>query len=126
MEFINTYTYTRAQALQDKQQFNTDDLVKGLAKEAGIKYTVFITESVKSIIDESLNYGCNDLTGVLWDVFTMFRLAAKNANTSLISFKVWINWKKDKPKEFKLYADIGCTDFNNPEPAITIMTSNDL
>ncbi len=120
------YKYTRAQAIADGYQYKVDDLVKDLSKEAGIIYPVFITASVKEIIYESLNYGCNDLEGVLWDIFTMFKLKAKNTQESFLNFEVFINWKNNKPNKFKFWAEIGATDFDNAEPSITIMTDEDL
>lgn len=123
------YGYSRKQAIEDRFQFNIDDLSLGLTKAAGIKYPVYITLSVKKIINESLRYVANDLNGVLWDILTMLLVTAKKIKNSdneyRLSFKVSIRWKDNKNKTFTLYAEIGATDFNNPEPAITIMTEDD-
>jgi hypothetical protein len=124
MEMI--HSYTRAQAISDGQQFDTDSLSKGLREEAGIRFPVYITAEVKDIIDEALTYGLNDLNGVLWDIFTMFKFKAKGATSSNIDFKVIIYWKGDKQKTFTFYSEIGPMDSNNRKPVITIMTELDL
>ena len=119
------YQYSRKDAINDGYQVNIDSLSNGLSKEAGIKYPVYLTCSVEQVIDESLRYGCNDINGVLWDIFTMFKLEAKKSTSSSIQFKVFIYWK-NKPKLFTFFAEIGATDFDDPSPAITIMTAQDL
>ncbi|MCC2624915.1 MAG: hypothetical protein K0R14_788 [Burkholderiales bacterium] len=125
MELINTYT--RAQALKDGQQFNTDSLVSGLANESGIPYPVYITLSVKHILDEALQYGNNDISGILWDIFSMFRHAVRRANfDETLSFHVTITWKHRHHKLFRFYAEFGAVDIDNPKTAITIMTKEDL
>lgn len=120
------YKYTRAQAIADGGQCNVDILSKDLSKEAGIVYPVFITASVKKILDESLNYGCNDLEGVLWDFFTMFKHSARNSTQSNTKFEVLIYWKNNKHKKFTFWSEIGAMDFDDPKPVITMMTREDL
>ena len=114
------YTYTRAQALSDGTQVNLDNLkdCHNLRHELGIKYPVFLTSGVQQIINESLNYGCNELSGVALDILVMFRLAAKVGKSE---FKVYIYWKRNTTKLFSFIAECGAFDIDNPEPAITIM-----
>lgn len=117
--------YTRKNAIEDGQQLNTDNLSAGMSKEAGFKHPVYITLSVKKIIDESLRYGFNDLNGVLWDIFTMFRISARKAASNAVKFEVLIYWKNNKYKTFTFYGEIGATDVDNPAPAFTIMTKDE-
>lgn len=127
MEIISLYS--RKQAIADKQQFNVDDLIPGLRNVAGIKYPVYITASIKNIIDQSMHYGGTQLKDLLWDILFMFRLSAKKAvdseNKYRLSFKIDFYWKNQQSKSFTFYAEVGATEFDNPDPAITIMTKND-
>lgn len=58
----------------------------------------------------------------------MARLAIKSTNKKggYLKFKVAICWEKNKHKDFIFYVSCGPTDFDNPKPALTIMTHEDL
>lgn len=108
--------YSRADAIADGVQFKCD-----LAKEAGFEYPVFITEGINTLINKSLPHG-NDYNGVMWDILNILFFKIKSSkSTDFIDFKVAININ-NKADTFVLYAQVGATDFNNPKPAITIMT----
>ena len=117
-------TYTRADALKDNEQVE----ITKLAKEYGFVFPVFITKSVNDIVEESTQYGCNDRNGVLWDILTILMVSIKSANQDIsrLTVKILITWENDKHKECEFIVTVGAMDFNNPSPALTIMTSNDI
>lgn len=113
------YTYTRKQAIEDGLQVLAD---RKLSQEAGIKYPVYLTSGVVELINKAVNNPkyLNDFDGVLWDIYTIFRFAAKNTRGNTLYFKVIILGVGRK-RYIDFIAEIGSTDFDNPAPAITIM-----
>ena len=113
------YTYTRKQAIEDGLQVLAD---RKLSQEAGIKYPVYLTSGVVELINKAVNNPkyLNDFDGVLWDIYTIFRFAAKNTRGNTLYFKVIILGVGRK-RYIDFIAEIGPTDFDNPAPAITIM-----
>jgi hypothetical protein len=111
-----------------KTQVQADDLILELAKEANIKYPVIISEAVKNIINDSLNYPLNDLEKILWDILYSFLEAAKRSKAPkhLVSFKVSINQPSGKSKAFTLYAEICFLSCDVSKPAIHILSSDEL
>lgn len=121
MENNLVYAYTRKMSIEDGQQFELDSKIR---TEAGIKFPVFITDTLYNLIEEAIadEKKCYDFNGIIWDIFTMFRLEVKKGKDDrIVSFEVFINEKKQK-----IYAEVGATDIDDPRPAITLMRENDL
>jgi len=110
---------TRKQALQAGEQVLLDTK---LSKEAGIKFPVYMTYSAWNIVQMAVanEKHCNDLEGVLWDIFTMFKYAAESANSNRLSFSVIITGVGRK-RYHNFVAMIGPSDIDDPSAAITIM-----
>ena len=94
-----------------------------MAREAGIRFPVALTSSVwvgyVEVPDEVR--GEQDEEGRLWDILTMFRLAAqKEGDGAWLSFQLMVKNRADKePELVTLKAHIGPGD--TLEPVITIM-----
>lgn len=113
------YTYSRKQAIEDGLQVLMD---QQMSREAGIVYPVYFTSGVLELIQKAVDNKkyCNDFKGVTWDIYTMFKYAARQAKGNSLYFQVIITGVGRK-KYITFLAEIGVTDFDNPEPAITIM-----
>lgn len=115
------FSYTRKEALADGMQILVD---AKLSKEAGIIYPVFITASIRELIEKALkSHSYMSYDGILWDIFTMFVYAvkAKKDDGDIIKFQVKIGRKNQI-----IYAQVGAYDIDNPQPAITIMLEEDM
>jgi hypothetical protein len=79
------YSYTRKQAIEDGVLVDITEM----AKEAGIKYPVAITSTAffGYVAPDPMPPG-QDLKGRLWDLFSMFKLAAKRTDGPELLFKV--------------------------------------
>lgn len=134
--------YSRKQAVSDGVQMEANPETR---KEAGIKFPVFLTRTVyeKYIrVPKDFDQFGQSEDGRLWDLFTIFRHYARNADSSFIEFKFivcmpdkgdWLpneKWERsmnergDRTKTHRLvtlHAVIGPLDFDDPQPAITIM-----
>ena len=112
--------YTRAQALEDGTLYDLGPL----AREAGIRFPVACTTSIKAellAVPAGLEY-CQDEAGRTWDLVYMLRCACKRApaGESRIDFQVLFQMKPGKePELFDLYALCGPGD--NAEAVITVM-----
>lgn len=121
------FSYSRADALADKQQYD----ISIIAENVGFKYPVFITDSVNSIIEEHLQY-CNDRDGILWDLlnvlyFTILQYKKQKLPClGPIKFKISIFGKRNQSKDYSFIAEVGPYDLDDPKPAFTIMTSQDV
>ena len=132
------HVYTRAQAIADGilVDFTTakDDRGQLLCQQAGFKVPVAITRTAwaktveaggtwKPTGDgEALELkGGQSLTGRLWDVLWMLRLACGRAsNTDRVHFQVLVDVEGDGHRELvKLWAHCGPGD--DAKPVITIM-----
>lgn len=134
--------YSRKQALADRVQVEANPLLR---QEAGIKFPVFLTSTVYNkyirVPAYFSEWGQSE-DGRLWDLFTMFRLKARSAEGSFISFRFVVcmpertdwspneKWERslNEPGDTRkthrrvtLHAVIGPMDFDDPAPAITIM-----
>jgi len=111
-------TYTRAQAIEDGVLID----VTNMAKEAGIKYPVAVTEAVWSTYivpdDRSRAYGQSE-DGRLWDTLWMFRMAARRTEGAIMHFKLYFIMKERLKKLVMLKAVVHPGD--DMEPVITIM-----
>ena len=79
------YSYTRKQAIEDGVLVDITEM----AKEAGIKYPVAITSTAffGYVAPDPMPPG-QDLKGRLWDLCTMFKLAARKTDRPNLEFKV--------------------------------------
>jgi hypothetical protein len=129
-------SYSRAQAIEDGVLVDLTDPSftfrpnLQILKEVGIKYPVAMTIAAFSrtvqALDEPLP-PCQDLSGRLWDVLYMFKLAAKRGG-ELLYFKVSVrNWVRIKGKRINracqetITLKAVCGPGDTPEPVITIM-----
>jgi hypothetical protein len=120
------YTYTRSQAIADGFQIE----VSKVAREAGIKFPVFVTRAVYD------NYATvpagvtgQDEAGRLWDIVWMTRFAiirlraGRNGPTESRRLPVALYVRNDnrRARLIKLIAVCGPLDIDDPQPAITVM-----
>jgi hypothetical protein len=100
-------------------------------KESGINCPLAVTNNLFFTHinpSEELEAQGQSLQGRLWDVFTMFRIAArKSQGHDSITFNVIFrnNPKKENGENITLLAKIGARSSSNPEPVITIMLPED-
>jgi len=116
------FKYTREQAIADGVLVDVSEM----AKEAGIRHPVALTSSVwfgfVDVPDEVR--GEQDEEGRLWDILTMFALAARKEGGQWLSFQVLVkNRAGTGPEPVTLKAHCGPGD--DPEPVITIMLPNE-
>jgi hypothetical protein len=114
------YRYTRADALRDGLQVD----VTTTAKEAGIRFLVFLTYGVhQSCVVVPKGVTGQDEAGRLWDILWVLRHAMKQAEPGQcqISFDVLVRNDNFGPRLAMLEAVCGPLDLHDPRPAITIM-----
>ena len=114
------FSYTRKQALADGIQVDVTDT----AKEAGIKFPVFLTRTLyDACVAVPPGVTGQDVAGRLWDVLWMTRYAIQQAqpDADRISVKLFVRNDDRKPKLVKLVAVCGALDIDAPEPAITVL-----
>jgi hypothetical protein len=129
-------TYSRAQAIEDGVLVNLNDpsftFRPGLniCAEAGIKYPVAMTISAYSrTVSEpgTLLPAGQDISGRLWDVLTMFKLAAKQGGTevrfsvSVVSCLSVDGERINRTKRETVALKAICGPGDGGEPVITIM-----
>ena len=136
------FSYTRAQAIADGVLIDlttaTDDRGQRLCPQAGFKVPVAITRTAwaqtieaggswKPVGDgEVLELkGGQSLTGRLWDVLWMLRVASgKAANSDRVHFRVLVDVEGDGRRDVvKLWALCGPGD--DAQPVITIMVEGE-
>ena len=114
------FSYTRKQALADGIQVDVTDT----AKEAGIKFPVFLTRTLyDACVAVPPGVTGQDVAGRLWDVLWMTRYAIQQAqpDADRISVKLFVRNDDRKPKLVKLVAVCGALDIDAPEPALTVL-----
>jgi hypothetical protein len=137
-------SYSRAEAIEDGVLVNLSGSTfhfrerlgqpLNVVEEAGIKFPVAMTiaafEKTVSEIDGELPAG-QDISGRIWDVLTMFRLAARNGG-QLIHFRVSVtNWVHvngkaiHRTKQELVTLKAVCGPGDDAEPVITIMLPNE-
>ena len=113
------YAYTRKQAIDDGVLAD----ISNLAKEAGFKCAVAITEGVYEILSptEELKIEGQDFNGRAWDMLTILIYEIrKSESTDTVYFAPLIIRKPGgKPEPVKMWAKAGHGD--NMEMVITIM-----
>ena len=114
------YSYTRKQAVADGVQVE----VTATAKEAGIKFPVFITRGVfDAYVAVPPNVTGQDEGGRLWDIVWMLRFAIQRSRPGSDRIPVALYVRNDNraAKLIKLIATCGALDIDDPQPAITIL-----
>ena len=114
------YAYTRKQAIADGVQVD----VSTTAKEAGIRFPVFITRTAfDAYVTVPPNVSGQDEAGRLWDVVWMLRFAILKAaqGQDRLPFALYVRNDNRAARLVKLIATCGALDINDPQPAITVM-----
>ena len=114
------FTYSRAQAVADGFQVD----VTTTAKEAGIRFPVFLTRTVfDTYVAVPEGVHSQDKAGRLWDIVWMLRFAIGKAASgrSRLPFALYVRNDNGAPRLVKLIAMCGALDADDPQPAITVM-----
>ena len=114
------YAYTRKQAIADGVQVD----VSTTAKEAGIRFPVFITRiAFDAYVTVPPNASGQDEAGRLWDVVWMLRFAIRKAaqGQDRLPFALYVRNDTRAARLVKLIATCGALDIDDPQPAITVM-----
>jgi hypothetical protein len=114
------YTYSRVQAVAEGVQVE----VSKVAKEAGIRFPVFLTRAVyDSFVVVPPGVTGQDEAGRLWDIVWLLRFAIRKAQPgqARLPFALYVRNDNKAPRLIKLVAMCGALDIDDPQPAITIM-----
>lgn len=114
------YAYSRKQAVADGVQVD----VTQTAKEAGIKFPVFLTRGVyESYVAIPEGVTGQDEAGRLWDIVWMLRFAIlrSHGHTDRLPVALYVRNDNRAAKLVKLIATCSAMDMDDPQPAITIM-----
>jgi len=112
-------SYSRAQAIEDGVLVD----VSSVAREAGIKFPVAMTQTVwGKYVEVFEGVSCQDETGRLWDILWMFRCNARRGGDTLL-FKLYVrNHNRERLDSRDLVTlKAVCGPGDTPEPVITIM-----
>src|SRR5262245_39225978 len=124
------YTYTRSQAIADGFQVE----VSKVAREAGIKFPVFLTRAVyDNYVTVPAGITGQDEAGRLWDIVWMTRFAILKARpgqngkcgSHRLPVALYVRNDNQRARLIKLIATCGPLDIDDPQPAITIMMPNE-
>jgi hypothetical protein len=120
------YSYTRAEALADGQQVLLTGELADMARQAGWRYPVYITDTVWNVVEAAIanKKHCNDLKGVIWDILYMARRVGREVSPDTRIFEVIITGT-GRRRVYQFYIQVGPTDIDNPDPALTIMSHED-
>ena len=113
-------SYTRAQAVVDGVQIE----VSAKARLAGIRFPVFLTRAVyDAYVTVPPGVEGQDEVGRLWDLMWMLRYAIRQARGAGDRLPVALYVRNDnrRPRLVKLVAVCGPLDFDDPQPAITLL-----
>lgn len=124
------FANTRAEALSTGDQFCLSE--KFSCTRDYYKYPVYCTAKVWELIRSAVENEntCNDFNEVILDILMMSVIASKRSpdNATLIDFQVIVtgssippNTDSDEPETYRLFIQIGVTDIDQPEPALTLM-----
>ena len=112
--------HPRAQAIADGMQVE----VTATAKEAGIKFPVYLTRGVfDAYVAVPPNVTGQDEAERLWDVIWMLRFAVQRSRPGCDHIPVALYVRNDNraAKLVKLIAVCSALDIDDPQPAITIL-----
>jgi hypothetical protein len=118
------FAYTRWQAVADGEQVE----VSRRAAEAGIRFPVFLTRGVyEQFVTVPEGVEGQDETGRLWDILTMLRFAIRGSRAGVDCLPVALYVRNDnrRARLVKLIATCGALDLDDPQPAITVMLSDE-
>jgi hypothetical protein len=118
------YAYTRKQALADGCQVD----VSSVAKEAGFRIPVFITDTVfNNYVKVPEGVAAQDERGRLWDILWLLHCAIKQSRPGQDRLSFQLNVRNDnrRPKLVTLLSVCGALDIDDPAPSITILTPED-
>jgi hypothetical protein len=114
------YSYTRSQAIADGFQIEASKV----AREAGIKFPVFLTRAVyDNYVTVPAGITGQDEAGRLWDIVWMTQFAIRKAhpNQTRLPVALYVRNDNQRARLIKVIATCGPLDFDDPQPAITIM-----
>jgi hypothetical protein len=135
MELI--YSYTTKQAVEDGLLVL---IPADTSKEAGITFPVYLSKAVwdKYVEVPASMEGEQDVSGRLWDILWMFRMAARKVSGSYLEFEFICrlddigDWESNEVlfegrflRTVRLKAMIQAQDFDDPSPAIFILKPNE-
>jgi len=96
--------------------------------EAGIRFPVFLTRRVfDAYVAVPPNVTGQDEAGRLWDIVSMLRFAIKSGRDAgdHIAYSLYVRNDNRRPRLVKLVAACGALDMDAPEPAITVMMTDE-
>lgn len=111
-------SYSRAQAIADGTLVDLSEAFGDLVREAGFRYPVAMTRAAYGRTVEVWEQELQHVRGRLWDVLTVLRLSAKDADGDRVHFTVNV-WNRDKWERVRLWSLCGPGD--TPEPVLTIL-----
>ncbi len=114
------YSYTRAEAIKDGLQVCISDLFPSDTRM--YKFPVYFTSEVWNL--------CQEQGVIVWDICYMAAMASKvqKSDSSMIEYSVMVDGAERTPDFFendcpiyRLWAECGAKDIDDPTPVITIM-----
>ena len=114
------YRYTRKQAIADGFQVEVTET----AKEAGIKFPMFLTRAVfDAFVTVPDSVTGQDEAGRLWDIVWMLRFGILRSRPGCDRIPVAFYVRNDNraARLVKLIATCGALDIDDAQPAITLM-----
>ena len=118
------YAYSRSQAVADGVQVD----VTKTAQEAGIKFPMFLTRAVfDAYVAVPLDVAGQDEAGRLWDLIWMTRFAIlrSHGHTDRLPVALYVRNDNHRAKLVKLIATCSALDMDDPQPALTLMMTDE-
>ena len=118
------YAYTRSQAVADGVQVD----VTKTAQEAGIKFPMFLTRAVfDNYVAVPPDVTGQDEAGRLWDLVWMARFAIlrSHGHTDRLPVALYVRNDNHRAKLVKLIATCSALDIDDPQPALTLMMTDE-
>ena len=102
--------------------------VSTVAKEAGFRIPVFLTDTVfNNYVKVPEGVAAQDESGRLFDILCMLSCAIKKSRPGQdrLSFQLYVRNDNRRPKLVTLLSVCGALDIDDPAPSITILTPED-
>jgi len=118
------YAYSRSQAVADGVQVD----VTKTAQEAGIKFPMFLTRAVfDNYVAVPEGVSGQDEAGRLWDLVWMARFAIlrSHGHTDRLPVALYVRNDNHRAKLVKLIATCSALDIDDPQPALTLMMTDE-
>ena len=118
------YAYSRSQAVADGVQVD----VTKTAQEAGIKFPMFLTRAVfDNYVAVPPDVTGQDEAGRLWDLIWMARFAIlrSHGHTDRLPVALYVRNDNHRAKLVKLIATCSALDIDDPQPALTLMMTDE-